>query len=232
MITFAIPMAPVSRCNYWSHAMNNLMVTTKSILKQTDNSYDVIIAKTKGDKIPDFCNRPKITIFSVEDSGEFSSDKDNKTLAMLRIHRELGNKYFLRTDWDDIYHKDLVKYVVEHENEYGFIIDKGYFYKPDSQEVIELDGFNMQCGSCHLVHYLENELINGVYHPKKFTFHHQHIHEYRQKLGRPLTPLPFRAGLYSITGKNVSTSKHERILTGKIWTKTSLKLKEDFNLNG
>ena len=237
MITFAIPMAPKSRCDYWDHAMDNFEVTLRSMVRQTDKSFTVVIAKTKGDgKLPSFVNDfaekevCTIIITEVEDSGEFSSDKDNKTLSMLEIHKALGNKYFLRTDWDDIFHRDLVKWVVNNENEYGFIITDGYFYRPGDHSVIPCSPWFMYCGSCHLVNYSDDELKNGVHHPDKFKFHHQHIHEYRHKIGRPLQTIPISVGLYAVTGKNISTPKHERILADKEWFKMSDELKEEYNL--
>lgn len=233
MITFGIPMAPICRCGYWSYAMENLKVTVRSMANQSNEAFNIVIAKTVGDIIPEFCyqyNNCNITVVDVSDSGEWSKDKDNKTLAMLKIHKQLNNKYFLRTDWDDIFHHNLVKWVTENENDNGFIITKGYFYRPQDSAVIKCDNWFMQCGSCHLVNYSKEELTEGVRHPKKFTFHHQHIHEYRQRIGKPLTQVPFRAGLYTITGKNISTPKHERILKGKVWIPASNELKNDFNL--
>lgn len=230
MLTFAVPMAPVSRCDYWDHAMKNLKVTLNSMLKQTDDSYNIVVAYTEGDELPGFCKSVKITTVAVPDAGEWSADKDDKTIAMLNIHGELGNKYFLRTDWDDIYHKDLVAYVVDNENDHGFIIDKGFFYRPADNTILGLDNFFMQCGSCHLVNYSKDEIKNGVHHPKKFTFHHQHIHQYRAALGKPLMPMALRAGMYTITGKNISTPKHERIFKNVEWHPMIPEVAEAFGL--
>ena len=231
LVTFAIPLAPTSRCDYWDYAMENLKVTLNSINKQTNRSFNVILAKTKDEgALPAFCYETGIVVVEVEDSGEWSADKDNKTLAMLKVHYEFKNKYFLRTDWDDIYNINLVDWVANNENSNGFMITKGYFYKPIERVVKQLDNFNMQCGSCHLVNYSEDELLNGVKHPKKFTFHHQHIHEYRHAIGRPLSSVPFRAALYAVTGKNISTPKHQRILKNATWSSITEEIKKDFAL--
>ncbi len=224
IITFGIPLAPKCRINYWEKSQDNLNRTLNSLENQSSNNYNVVLVRTDHDKIRLDKEYRNLFILDNPDLEEFSIDKDNKTRAAMYMHWELKAKFFQRLDSDDLIHKNLVKFVEDNDNKYGWLIQYGYFYKPDINVIISFDNFWQHCGSSSIINYTENECKNGPEH----EFHHQKIPANRMKIEKPLSIIPFRAGAYVIHGNNVSTSKHEKIFKNSNWDLISNEFKEMF----
>lgn len=224
IITFGIPLAPRCRVNDWEGAMKNLDTTLYSLDNQSDDRYSVILVRTKDDCI-EIKNHRNIRIVDEDTLEEFSIDKDNKTKKAMLYHLGTNAKFFFRLDWDDLMHRDLVKYIYDNRsNDNGFMIMFGYFFNMD--KVIPISNFWLHCGSSYAINYSEEECLEGP----KAGFHHQRTPNNRMELGKPLSVIPFHSGMYSIHENNLSKEKHERILNGKHWVVITEELKESFGL--
>lgn len=234
LVSFVIPYAPKSRCDYWSTAMRNAVCNLNSILNQTNDRYEIILGISEEDLkdldilFPDTMKLPRIRRISVvNNTDQWSTDKDNKTYAMLK---ESQGKYVLRSDWDDLFHRDLVQYVEDHEVEHGLMITKGYYFK-SPRLILPLNKFNEQCGSCHLIAYDNEERQGKIKHTEDHDmslFHHQYIDGYRAEIDRPLTPITERYGMYYIHDNNISHDKHLRTLAKADWQPMSQEIINDF----
>jgi len=217
IVSFVIPIAPKSRIDYWDDAMVNLNRTLRSLDNQTSDNYNIFLITTDTDKVElDKDYRNLYITPNRAELAEFSEDKDNKTRIGLECHTLMDAKFFFRLDWDDLIHREFVRYIEEHECEHGWAIQYGYFYRPDIYSVILVDNYWQHCGSSLIINYTKEECENGP----KDGFHHQQVPKYRQNLGKPLSAIPFRAGMYTIHGNNISTPKHEKIFKDKVWEST------------
>ena len=212
-----IPLAPKCKIDYWDEAMINLNRTLRSLDNQTSDRYNVFLVLTDTDKIDlDKDYRNLYITPNRSELAEFSEDKDNKTRIGLECHSLVNAKYFFRLDWDDLIHKEFVKFLEDTPEENGWMIQYGYFYKPEIHGVIAFDNYWQHCGSAFAINYSKEECLNGP----KDGFHHQRVPMYRANLGKPLKPIPFRAGAYVIHKDNISKPKHERILKNATWGNT------------
>jgi len=217
IVTFVIPIAPKSRIDYWDKAMVNLNRTLRSLDNQTSDNYNVVLVVTETDMVDlDKAYRHTTITATNGKPKEFSEDKDEKTIIGMQCHKLLGAKFFFRLDWDDLIHREFVKFIDTHDNEHGWAIQYGYFYNPEVYGAILVDNYWQHCGSAYAIKYSEEECENGP----KDGFHHQQVPTYRQKLNKPLSAIPFRAGMYVVHGDNISTPKHEKIFKDKVWEST------------
>jgi len=226
-VTFGIPMAPRERTRDWNKAMDNLNRTLNSLENQTSDNYNVVLVRTDDDEIRLDKEYRNLFILNNPDLEEFSLDKDNKTREAMYFHQDVEAKFFFRMDWDDLVHQGLVNFLQSNpENKNGWMINWGYFYKPDIDGVIPFQGYWSQCGSAFVINFSKEECLNGPPH----EFHHQRMPKNREIVGKPLSVIPYYYGLYTIHENNLSHEKHLAIFKDAKWQTTPKTIKEDFGL--
>jgi hypothetical protein len=230
-ITFGIPIAPKARIDYWDKAMLNLNRTLSSLDNQSSSSYNVVLVKTRDDELQLDKEYRNLFTLNCLTLNEFSEDKDDKTKLAMYLHQDLGGAYFFRLDWDDLVHRDLVKFIEESFADswfpqHGWVIQNGYFYKPDIESIIPFSNYWQHCGSAFAINYSKEECINGPSH----EFHHQRLLKHRADLYKPLSAIPFSAGMYVIHDNNISFEKHKSMFRKAEWRLITSDIMEEFGL--
>jgi hypothetical protein len=142
---------------------------------------------------------------------EMMEDKRRKTSIGIQeaFHRSSGDDWVCILDPDDLIHKDVTKFVMDHPVDGGWFISQGYAATRRPKLVEQLDDFESVCGSSFFLRLklwgntLSDrgrlvDMVNRGHHLRRELFRGE---------GLPLEAIPFRAGIYTIeTGDNWSGS--------------------------
>ena len=119
----------------WDEVERNLRYTLRSV--QASRAVDplIVIACHEAPDLGD-CSERNVHILSVPFAPELDvknriADKMRKRMftgAWLRANLSHEGMYVMFLDADDLVHKDLAAYVLEHDNRRSYLIDKGYRY--------------------------------------------------------------------------------------------------------
>ncbi|QED46217.1 hypothetical protein [Cytobacillus dafuensis] len=163
-IAFAISLKSRTLSRDWEQVQANLSYTLKSILRNTDQNFRIIIA---GHEKPDIdeLHHSHVTWLSVDfppppppGSGpEFTEDKKHKRRVIGAYLRKIGfSGYFMPLDADDWIHYRFVEFIRSQPISNAFLIKKGIMINQSLEEIWLRNRFYIGCGSSAL-YYFSNE---------------------------------------------------------------------------
>lgn len=169
---------------------------------------------------------------SREDYAQLSHKQIDGALPLTR--RRLGDKYFkvkmgvgavladdsathiMIVDADDMVHRKLAEYVLDHASFDVCLVNKGYSKAADSIDVRTIDGFHKMCGTCNVINVVRDKdtfRAHGDVHAFDRSKHwlfagHASMHSRIVAGGGKLYKIPFRAAIYvTNTGDNISKTR-------------------------
>jgi predicted O-methyltransferase YrrM len=218
---FAIPVAPRRDAEQWARVNELLALTLGSIRNQSDDRYVIHVCAHERPAALDDPANAAVRFIQVDfprpaDDRTKRRDKRQKRWQIARAVREMGGGYFMHMDADDLVHRDLVRYILGDHNENGYVIREGYALDFGNRRVAPIPGafrkgFNRVCGSSGVMYLLPGDLPSMPYNEKQGTTLFERItsHKYYEdgngRKDRPLTSVPFPAGVYMLNnGVNLS----------------------------
>ncbi|MDO6687743.1 MULTISPECIES: glycosyltransferase family A protein [unclassified Agarivorans] len=215
-----------------------LQKTIDSLKNQSNQNFQLIIVCNEGTKLSintgdidtqlifvDFPPTEKVEVIDDETQQQQWNNvrKDKGTKYLTGINTALSNdaEFIAFIDADDYLHKDLVTYIYDNKDKNdGFIINKGFGYKLDSNIVHEIHPFHHSCGTCNVYRanlfkpYLnnasfanQNSLLSSVddFITYDVLGSHKHANELFEKAGATYNYIPFEAAMYIVdNGENDS----------------------------
>jgi len=170
IVTFGIELAKREREEDWSHACGLLSRTLRSLLRQTDQRFRIIVCGNEMPGIPEIADQ-RVEYLSIKappvgsggKPGNRGADKFRKRFNIGRRFRLAGGGYFMSLDAGDLVHKDLVAMVLERQPQFGFLFMTGYALDWASNRIAPIPGawsvtFSRVCGSSSMVLFPPNDL--------------------------------------------------------------------------
>ena len=160
-IAFAISLKSRIVSRNWDRVQANLSMTLRSILRNTDQNFCIIIA---GHEKPDIkeIEHSQVTWLSVDfpppvppgSALEFSEDKRHKRRVIGAYLRKIGfSGYFMVLDADDWIHYRFVEYIRSQPITDAFVLTKGIMINQRLKEAWVRNRFYRGCGSSALVYF-------------------------------------------------------------------------------
>jgi hypothetical protein len=253
MMTFVVPFRSKASSNNWNYHSALLYRTIVSLLNQADRNFKVIVVYTdypeqmienenliwlhfpfpflKVRDITDYETYAKI-YFSKEKFAEYAMDQARKSIYGSQLAKELGAKYIMSVDADDLVSNKIAKFV---NKGYVHLDGKNYVYRYPKN-------LNQFCGSSYIV---RTDLVSIPDFKSKnlldYNFFSSHawlkdrLRDYKNAI---LEPLPFYAIIYILnTGSWMDYGKTFEGGIMKKWAKLFLygqfiknELKKEFKI--
>lgn len=217
-----------------------LAETLGSIAQQDVDDYVIIVV---GNKRPSFELPPRAEFVQVD--FEAPAPPDGPRTAMQPFIRDKGTKiglgliaagkhnpdFVMIFDADDFVHRGLARYIGEHPDAPGWVIDRGWIYSRSRNGYRVQDEFNRTCGTSYVIPFkaykVPEELDEGATQAELIEAYgevlpnilgaHRNAVQWHRERGRILASVPFRAAIYHVdTGENHSG----KVLPGlaRLWT--------------
>jgi hypothetical protein len=194
--------------------------TILNLSQQTFDDFHIILACTEA-PVVDYISPEKITIVETGlpipyGLAERRRDSDMKIAigGEQAFHLAGGADDFsiMKMDADDLLSVDLLLRTSTMDIEHGFVIKQGYLHKPNSLILWKHFRFHQICGSCVsiVIRRRGKKMVTspGFYADLFLNSFHRDIPEILKKKDKPLTFLPFWAGVYTLDyGENSSPNK-------------------------
>ena len=178
MLGFVVPIKPKRFSKDWNYDNQLLERTARSICAQTSDQFKLIIVYNEKPTIS-FEHKniiyvhypfPPVSVNEIEDFesyvmhhyskeyGERMMDKGKKIHYGCKIAIEVGCKYIMGVDSDDLIHNKIAEFVEanRHDNAAGWRIKKGYIYEENSLILVKKFDIQNINGSTHII---RNDLI-------------------------------------------------------------------------
>ncbi len=235
LLTFVVPLRSPAASRNWQNVIVRLHETVRSIESACSGSNDigaVIVANRDAElgELPDCLDvvrvnlaPPAVSVFKgeSEDSERKNAvwwDKGYKVASGISYAKQLGSKYVMSVDADDLIASDLVDLVRSAPDSYGWYIAKGWLLTAGSRWGLVVGDFHNWCGTYALVRTdllpLEND-VDSV-NPdiiRRIFGHHRELIPFLKEKGTPLTPIDYRAAVYCI-GHGEGNLGPEGVLSG------------------
>lgn len=157
-IAFAISLKSKTAATDWNVVQKNLSNTLKSIIRNTDQNYRIIVAGHKKPNINEL-KHEKVTWLTVKftpptNPKGFTRDKMRKRRVIGTYLRKIGfSGYFMPLDADDWIHHRFVEYIRAQPFTPAFILDYGFFSNIRKNEIWLMKEFYKRCGSSAVFYF-------------------------------------------------------------------------------
>ncbi|WP_018872900.1 alginate lyase family protein [Thioalkalivibrio sp. ALJ16] len=217
---FIIPVIPKARAMDWDSVVANLDNTLASVVNQADSRWVALVVYH--DLPPSrYGEHPNIVWLRADfppppSVSEGVQDKKNKTRLAGGWLRDQGydGVYAFCLDADDWVHKNLVEWILRHDNSSGYYINRGYVVDCNRNLLTEKrEKFYSYCGSCFIPFVRASELPKDA-NDKRARFSrlysgkHRNYPEQARSLGKNIEEVDFPAVAYLINhGESLETRK-------------------------
>lgn len=214
MLIFVIPLKSKGNSNLWQQTCQLLERCLRSICRQTDPDFKVIVVCHEKPKLQ-FAH-PNIHYIEVafnipKNYLEQQQDKGKKIITGLLYARQFSPDHIMLTDADDCLSCHIANFTNQHIGSNGWVLNKGYVYQENSQFIYyRKSHFYSWCGTCNIMKFDLCPLPNGedsygedliMYYNGK---NHMKIKDKLARKGYPLDELPFIGAVYMIgNGENI-----------------------------
>lgn len=224
-VIFCIPLISRELAVNWEGVVSNLNNTIRSIMGQSNGSFEVAICHNEKPEIA-FWDDSRVKSIPAEfpsntELMQSNSDKRDKLRHIASTYRDGGERYFMFLDADDLVHQSLCEYVLSDDNRRGYWITKGFSLDAGDGRLYRIESeFEKYCASCFIGYFRSEELptnhadlegrFSGVLSTK-----HRNWHQKARQLGRPVDPVDFHSVVYlvghdsSLRGMKTKFAKRE-----------------------
>lgn len=214
-VYFAIPIAPKRSDSQWRRLNDLLRLSLRSLQGQENKSFTALICgHQEPECIAEFRSENVEFILATFreplSEAEGRRDKGRKRWQIATEIRKRGAGYYMYLDADDLVHRRLVSYIISDHNKTGYIIPRGYAMDYSSRRIAPIPGvwkknFNNVCGSSGVVYYEVDDLPENPYPAPPtdgilfFKVRNHTMFDSPDIVhGRPLSPIPFAACIYTL----------------------------------
>ncbi|MFE4124257.1 hypothetical protein [Priestia sp. YIM B13486] len=167
-IVFGISLKSKKVSRNWNKVQKNLSNTLKSIFRNTDQHFRVIIAGHNKPNIKELKDKRvkwlPVKFSSPTSPKGFSRDKMRKRKIIGEYLHKIGfSGYFMAVDADDWIHHRFVEYIRSQPFSNAFILEKGLITNIGRKEIWETSDFYKKCGTNALFYFSKKDFPN----PKK-----------------------------------------------------------------
>jgi hypothetical protein len=239
-IFVSLPFVSMRDSASWERANLLLGRTLRSILNQTHQEFEVFLCSHDRPEIPEM-DDPRIRFVHArfrraKHPAEFLDDKINKRKTTLLEIRKRGEGYVIHQDADDLLSNRLFDHIARTQEPHGYIYTQGYLMDFETGYIAPVPGmwnrsFDQVCGSCAAIRLGRDDIeaeagplkrllrMAGLanrppVYANKFRKHGEWT-ETARNAGRPLTPVPFPAAMYTIN-TSINTSSFLKRSEGKM----------------
>lgn len=212
MLVFVIPLKSKKNAKDWKLTCKLLERTLRSICRQTDPNFRVIVVCHEKSDVQ--FNHPRIQYLEVKfpvpsKAQEKEYDKGRKIISGLMYARQLSPDYVMIADADDCFSCNLADFVNQNPKFIkGWLLTKGYVYEEGSPFIYYYKNsyFHTWCGSCNIIRY-DLLPIPEKCEPEDFSdelifyysgHNHAKVSEQMASEGNPFQELPFAGVIYMI----------------------------------
>ncbi len=218
MIYFGVTLRSRASARDWNHVVEDFNRTLRSICRQTDPDFRVIVACHEIPPLREACDS-RVEFLTTDvptpvTHGEMMQDKGWKLSIIGRRIREYGGGYTMIVDADDLVSNRIAAYVKAHPDENGFGARYGYVYSLGDAWVKRMYAMDRVCGSCTIARYAPEELPEELPESPRddstretllIRRPHSSLQRELAALGRPVAEIPFPTTVYvRNTGDNHS----------------------------
>ena len=209
IVVFGISLKGKKDDESWAWVEKNLDNTIANLSRQVDKNFLIVVAGHDRPKLsPEseaLCLWLQVNWPRPTKPTEYNNDKRKKRYVILSALERAGVKdfYFFTMDADDYLHPHLCKHIRADNNGFGYFISKGYIYDVARHKLAKLAPkgapFYKHCGSCAAIWTSSDDFPKGISDKETIWWtlkDHTSMPERSEALGRPLSPMPFYAGLY------------------------------------
>lgn len=220
LLTFVIPLRSPASSRNWSHVLERLQETSRSIEAACAGSADVaaVVVANQDAELGDLpacfdvvrvdLDPPAVSVFKGEASEEERRqavwwDKGYKVASGMLFAKKLGSRFVMSVDADDLVSSDLAGLARSDPDSYGWYIDKGWLLPVGSRWGLVIGDFHNWCGTYAMLRTDLLPLGEDVdsMDPKvvsKIFGHHRDLIPEMIKKNTPLKTVDYRAAVYSI----------------------------------
>lgn len=191
-------------------AIATLSQTVQSTLRQSKRVGRIIIVSNPIDELAYFERDCSLVLVDLPPNPNHDDARGSEFFRKevrrdkgLRLHAGFSQSratYVMPLDDDDFLHCDLSDFATERSNPNGWFIEKGFHWNSGSNYLFPQNQFHKTCGSCHIVRRdllqlaIESfdDLTEGI---SQMLGSHVHLVDRCNLMGRPLSPIPFRAAI-------------------------------------
>lgn len=163
-IAFAISLKSKTVSRDWTRVQANLADTLRSLMKNTDQNFRIIIAGHEKPELEELEHERVIWLPvdfpppSFTNFGSFGRDKYRKRIEIGKYLRKEGySGYFMPLDADDWIHHRFVEFIRSSPLLDAYIIDKGFQVNVMRKEVWYRNRFHSGCGSSAVFYFSNND---------------------------------------------------------------------------
>ncbi|MBY0001875.1 hypothetical protein H7S55_16990 [Priestia aryabhattai] len=167
-IAFGISLKSKKVSRNWNKVQKNLSNTLKSIFRNTDQHFRVVIAGHNKPTIKELRDKRvkwlPVKFSSPTSPKGFTQDKMRKRRKIGEYLYKVGfSGYFMAVDADDWIHHRFVEYIRSQPFSNAFILEKGLITNIGRKEIWETGDFYKKCGTNALFYFSKKDFPN----PKK-----------------------------------------------------------------
>lgn len=231
-ITFIIPVRDHRGLRGWDATCDRLKTTVASCMQQTESSCNVVVSAHPSTPLPDLpsavqrvdYNHDPVPLPATNGADRYRAvrlDKGMRAMTGLIDAHDRGD-YIMLVDYDDLVSRRIAGFLAdEHgltndDTPSGYYVDAGYLFD-DGPLALRLDhGFNDTCGTSLIVRrdlLRIPERVEDI-DPEWSALclgSHVLLRKELERLGTPLSPLPFAGAAYRI-GYRGNTSRTPSVL--------------------
>jgi hypothetical protein len=203
-IAFAISLKSKAVSQNWDKVQSNLAKTLRSILRNTDQNFCIVIAGHEKPEITEMQDRRvkwlTVNFQPPSSTRGFSRDKLRKRQVIGMYLRKIGFfGYFMPLDADDWVHYRLVEYVRSQPTRVALIMKAGVIINLVKNEVwLRKNRFYIGCGSSAIFYFSKSEFPLSLIKrgSRKETFHvvlrgHTKVFRNLRKINKPYKLVKF-----------------------------------------
>jgi len=160
LFVFGIPLVPKHRSKNWPRVLENLQATLQSVLNQTNENFQVLIAAEDDIDLPEVRDDRVRVLRTIGPEAEQpgylmkNGDATNKRVLLCNHAKRLKAHHIFLVDADDLISKNVVEFVKCNPHPHGYAITRGLVFDcasgkllPCPSNLINVDGFDTYCGS-------------------------------------------------------------------------------------
>jgi hypothetical protein len=213
ILTFVIPVRHQDTAKDWQLIKRHLSETIASISCQDTDGWKAVIVANYGADLPampkhfevkrvDFPAPQHLAPGSADQEEIYAvtrTDKGHRVLAGMLHAGEMG--HVMIVDNDDFVSRRLTSFVAANQRANGWYFRDGYTWDDNGKMLYLFTDFSRICGTSHIIRAdlyqlpPSFEAVDENFN-KYMLGSHNYLHDYLDKTGNPLAPLPFPGAIY------------------------------------
>jgi hypothetical protein len=229
ILTFIIPVRHQDSVSDWGSLKKKMAETIRSVASQHNENWKAVIVANRGADLPELPDRFDVKWVDFAYSPLPDEGKEGKEAVYEAIRLDKGRRilagmlhagsmgHVMVVDYDDLVSNQLASFVAENRTMNGWFLKKGYVWGDGGKLLYVYTDFSRFCGTSHII---RSDLYNlpesfeaaSDKYIRRILGSHMFLHDDLNRVGTPLSPLPFIGAVYRI-GHSEAASKSEGLIS-------------------